>query len=276
MARVNALSFYENAGIEAICRQALDAGYDSLEISRPPFYDKLTTPRTRALFADWARTQGLHLHGFDCWVEVDPYEHWEETLADFDRAIAWAADLKLGLVISHDPWNRVNADRSPEQCLKKCIELFRRVGAACAARGLRLVLEPHPDTLSMQNSWAIDLIDAASEGVPIGTIGILYDCCHHGVGQPGSYIAAIGQLGQRIRHLHFSDGDQQTYALHLPLGEGQLDLRGIVAALKGIGYRGTLTNDLYSYPLPQQGGRHNAGRIRAIERELGISEETNR
>ncbi len=270
MPRINAVSFHEGRSIEQICRLVRDCGFDGLELSRPPFYTKLCTPGLRRRFSQWISQLGLHAYGFDCWVEVDPYERFEETLAGLAQAIDWAADLELGLVISHDPWAHVNAGRRAGECLEANIRLFGQAGARAAQAGLQLVLEPHPDTLSIDPAWASDLIDGAGEGLPPNTIGILYDCCHYGVGHPQAYVECIGTLGQRITHLHFSDGDAETYALHLPLGEGVLDLRAIVQALLSVGFNGTLTNDLYNYPLLEDGARRNAEAIRDVEIELGL------
>jgi sugar phosphate isomerase/epimerase len=119
----------------------------------------------------------------------------------------------------------------------------------------------------MDNAWCIDFID----GLEHSNVGVLYDCCHYGVGQPDAYVAAIEQLGSRIRHLHFSDGDRETYALHLPLGDGELDLPAVIQALRSVPFRGTLTNDLFNYPMLEDGARRNAPRIREVEQALGIA-----
>lgn len=267
MARINAVSFHEHRSIEEICRIVREAGFDSLEVSRPPFFEKLTTPGTRRSFAAWAQGIGLSLYGFDAWVDFDPYGNREWTIEGFRRAIDFAGDLDLGQIITHDGFGDLWQGKSPSDCLKTLVPFFQEVADMAAQRGLLIVLEPHPDTLSMDDCFAIDLVD----GIGPENVGLVYDCCHYGVGQPDAYLRAIGKLGHRIRHVHFSDGDRQTYALHLPLGEGDLDLEGIVEALKAIGFRGTLTNDLYNYPLLEEGARRNVARIREVEQRMGLS-----
>jgi sugar phosphate isomerase/epimerase len=267
---INAVSFREYPSIESICHTVRQAGFDTLEVSRPLFYEKLTTPRTRAAFLRWCQSIGLGLYGFDCWVDVDPFNAFAETLANFRRAAEFAAVLELGLVISHDTWAHTNGDRTAADVLRANVRLFQEVVHELAARNLKLVFEPHPDTLSMNNTWCMDFIDAVADGQPAGSVGVLYDACHYGVGQPKSYVSAIEELGKRITHVHFSDGDATTYALHLPVGDGCLDLASATAALKQIGFAGSLTCDLFNYPLLEDGAKRNYEPIRQVELELGL------
>ncbi len=51
---------------------------------------------------------------------------------------------------------------------------------------------------------------------------------------------------RRLRHVHLSDNFGQKDDLHLPLGAGNIDWRKIVAQLKGVGYNGTITLEIFS------------------------------
>jgi len=270
MARINAVSFHETRSIEAICRTVRAIGYDSLELSRPPFYEKLTTTATRAAFANWANSIGLNRYGFNCWVDVQPFDDPVGTLQEFVRAADFAVDLNLQMVISHDSWASVNGGRSPAEVLRANVDLFRQVAQIMARRQLTLVFEPHPDTCSMDDAWCIDFLDAVAEGHEVGRVGVLFDTCHYGVGQPSTYLGAIERLGQRIRHLHFADGDCQTYALHLPMGDGCLELAEVTQRLRSVGFHGSLTCDMYNYPLLEEGARRNLEHVRQVESALGL------
>ena len=267
MPRINAVSFHVDPSIESICRRVLASGFDAIEVSRPPFFTGLRTAETRRRFVEWAAEHALGLYGFDCWVDVHPFSKARETGEDFRAAIEFARDLKLGSVITHDAWLRDTEDVSPQRSLQRHNDLFKPIAELCFEAGLDLLFEPHPDTLSMDNQWCIDFID----GLKSPSVGVVYDCCHYGVGQPESYVQAIEQLGSRIRHLHFSDSDCETYALHLPLGDGQLDLAAIIHGLQAVPFTGTLTNDLYSYPLLDDGARRNSKAIVDVERALGVA-----
>ena len=276
MPRVNGVSFHDDPSIESFCRTVRDTGFDSLELSRAPFYNKLTTRGTREWFSEWAASLGLSLHGFDCWVNVSPYKKFDATISSFEAAIEFTDHMNLGMIISHDPWGEDNGDRSPTECMTVNVDLFRRVADMCAAKGIRLIFEPHPDTLTMDNQWAIEFIDRVAEDHSpepgrLCNVGFLYDCCHYGLGQPDTYVDSIATLGHRIGHFHVCDGDKETYALHLPLGDGKIDIDGTVRELKLIGYNGPITNDLFTYPLPEEGARRNVDRVREIERELGLA-----
>jgi sugar phosphate isomerase/epimerase len=264
---INAVSFHEDASIESICGKVRRAGFDTIEVSRPPFFNKLTTPHTRRRFTAFAAEQGLALHGFDCWVDVLPFGAMRETVEGFRAAVDFARELDLRFIISHDAWCEDATDQSPAASLRTHVELFRRVADMCLDAGLNLVFEPHPNTLSMDNRWCIDFID----GLERPNVGVLYDCCHYGVGQPDGYVESIAILGSRIRHIHFSDGDRKTYALHLPLGDGELNQEAITAAMQAIPFRGTLTNDLFNYPMLEDGACRNAPKIRDVERALGVA-----
>lgn len=127
MACLNAAIFDPALSLEALTRTVRALGYDTLELSRPHHLDRLTTPATRRAYRAHCAAHGLRLRGLDCWVEVRPYDRWGETLAGFDAAIAWAAEMDCGFLISHDPWLADTGGRSPSRCLRTCIDLFRQV-----------------------------------------------------------------------------------------------------------------------------------------------------
>jgi 2-keto-myo-inositol isomerase len=254
--------------MEEICHLVRGAGFDSMEVSRIPFFEQLTTSNDRKVFAEWVKGIGLSLYGFDAWVDYDPYGSREETLQGFQHAIDFADDFKLGQVITHDGQIEITQNKSPARCLDVLVPFFQDVADRAWENGLKVVLEPHPDTLSMDDNFAINLIDSIDRE----NVGLVFDCCHYGVGQPETYVQAIENLSHRIHHIHFSDGDKVTYALHLPPGKGNLDLTAIIDALKATGFRGTLTNDLYNCPDLVREVNFCAPKIREIEDRLGLME----
>lgn len=271
MPRINSLSFANLPTIESLCHSVRRSGFDSLELARPLFQEQLSNEELRQHFLRWIARQGITLHGFDCCVDVQPLQRFEETVSEFAAAVDFANDLKLGSLLTHDALNKDRGNHDASDCLRIQVELFRRVAALASAHQLRLVIEPRPDSLSMDPAWCIEFIDGVAEGFTPGSVGILYDCAHFAIGHNETYVDVIHKLGKRILHVHLCDSDMQTPGLHLPLGDGNLQIDAIVEALRKVHFKGSITLDLQNYPLPEDGGARSVTRLKKIEGRMGLS-----
>jgi sugar phosphate isomerase/epimerase len=154
-----------------------------------------------------------------------------------------------------------------EQLLPRLIEMFKSVTKFAKPHNARFLIEPHPFTVGMNDRFLIKLCDALDPA----HFGLVYDCCHYGVGQPQDYVAAVHHLGGRIRHIHFSDSDQLTSELHYAPNAGKMNIEAILQAFKAIGYDGTLTLDLYGNPTPVYAARQCAPEVKRACRFLGLA-----
>lgn len=64
-------------------------------------------------------------------------------------------------------------------------------------------------------------------------------------GQPNRLAALLEAFGDRIAHVHVHD-NKGRYDEHLPLGVGTVDFRGAARLLRGIGWDGTLTLEVFA------------------------------
>jgi sugar phosphate isomerase/epimerase len=154
-----------------------------------------------------------------------------------------------------------------QQLLPRLIGMFQSVVQFAKPHHARFFAEPHPFTVGMNDQFLIKLYDALDPA----HFGVLYDCCHYGVGQPQDYTGAILRLGRRIRHIHYSDSDQVTSELHYAPGMGKMNLQAVLQAFKVIGYDGTLTLDLYGNPTPVYSARQCAPNVDQACQFLGLA-----
>jgi sugar phosphate isomerase/epimerase len=118
----------------------------------------------------------------------------------------------------------------------------------------------------MSDRFLISLCDA----LDADRFGVTFDFCHYGVGRKNDYTNAVRNLGHRIKHIHFSDSDQQTSELHFPPGAGRMDFSALLNAFRDIHYAGTITLDLYGYPMPVQALAPSAEELRKAANWLNI------
>jgi sugar phosphate isomerase/epimerase len=249
-----------------------DAGFTKVEM----WEDHLKKCRTEELltaFAKQAASVGLAMGGLN--VVGEPYFQPFGTEAEVTRTLdglkrdtlrAKALGANDVLIWEGRAPAGTTAREWKHRLLPGLIELLREAVAFAKPLGMRILVEPHPFTVGMDDELLIALCDA----LDADHFGVTYDFCHYGVGRTADYVDAIGALGHRIRHLHFSDSDLQTSELHFPVGEGRMNVPAILRKFKEIGYNGTMTLDLYGYPVPVQALRRSVPRMREACDFLGI------
>jgi sugar phosphate isomerase/epimerase len=248
-------------------------GFDGVEMWQP----HLVKYRSHALlgaFRRHARSLGLSLFGlnvigFDWFKPFGTPDEHAATLQQLRADIDYAAAMGVHDVMI---WEGVRPERAgrnvlAQHCLPRLLDLLGPATEYARRRGLNILCEPHPFTVAIDDWFAVELHDRLAAG----NFGYIYDCCHYGVGRPGDYAEAVRTLGTRIRHVHFADTDMETSELHYPPGEGALDLDAVVSAFASIGYRGTISLDLYGWPLPERGAAVGIPYLKRVIDRLGLA-----
>ena len=262
----------EDYTLEEALRIFKDSGFDSLEMWKHHLR-RCKTDELREKLVAYAQELGISMAGFNAVGEdyFRPFGSDEELELTLDGLKADAAiALSLGtkdLMIWEGAAPRGTTESYwLEQLLPRLIELFRAAENVLKPKGVRLLVEPHPFTVGMSDSFLTKLCDALDPA----HFGVMFDFCHYGVGRPRDYLTAIRSLGLRIRHIHFSDSDQKTSELHFPPGSGRLPIQTMLETFREIGYDGTITLDLYGYPLPVQALRSSGARMKEACDFLGL------
>jgi len=241
--------------LEDALAKVRDAGFRELELW-PPQLEMATTHSLRRRLVEYLATLGMKAVRLNC-ADRDYFKIWP---ADFSYQSAldglrydldMARDLNMSQLLTWEarPPESLTRDEKYGPLLDSAAELFGKALDHARQAGISLSLEIHPFTVGIDLDWTIALCDRmAAED-----FGVTYDCCHFGVGLPSGYIDAIRKLGSRIKHVHFSDSDGVSSEVHYAPTTGNLDLTGIVHALREVRFDGTVMLDLWLDPLPEQG-----------------------
>ena len=232
------------------------------------------TPQLRESFTRFAEAAGVRMGGLNAVGEeyYRPFgtdQEWHHTLRGLHADVDYALSLGMRDVLVWEgvrPRGDANG-QCKEQLLPRLIDLFREAIAYSSPKGVRFLVEPHPFTVGMSDDFLIALCDS----LPTEFFGVTFDFCHYGVGRPNDYLEAVRRLGQRIRHIHFSDSDQSSSELHFAPGDGTMDIEALLRVFREIGYSGSLTLDLYGNPTPMEAARRSLPRLRRACEFLGLA-----
>jgi inosose dehydratase len=145
-----------------------------------------------------------------------------------------------------------DAPRLTDDGWRRLAAVLDALAAETTAAGHRLAFHPHGGTY-VETPAEVAALAARTDP---GRVGFCLDVGHYTVGG-GDPVSAIGELGERVRHVHLKDVDPSVLAglrdgsiadfeaairarLFTELGNGSLDLAGVIDALDARGYDGWL------------------------------------
>jgi inosose dehydratase len=160
----------------------------------------------------------------------------EDELARFDRSIAIAAEFgAIHFVIGG---GAVRSTGRRDHDFVVMADLLDEVAERARNAGLLPSYHPHLGSLAETPDQIDALLGASS-------IGLCADVAHLAAGG-GDPVAIIDKYAERLQYVHLKDYDSDTGGF-VPLGEGTLDMAGIVNAVVRSGYSGWVGVELDGY-----------------------------
>jgi sugar phosphate isomerase/epimerase len=144
-------------------------------------------------------------------------------------------------------WMNVHPGMSPMHdrafTVERNLESLRELLTYGKQKAVGIMIENLPDRFNTAEQLS-ELLD------PLPELGLHLDIGHANLMTPvNTTLEIIAAHGQRLRHVHLHDNRGGSLDLHLPLGAGNIDLRGSVRALKSCGYDGTITLEVFATDL---------------------------
>ncbi len=173
------------------------------------------------------------------WIEKDP--SLRSKRVDYTLRCIELAGALGAANISTEPGGPLE-DMGREEALDVFLEGLRLVERKARERKVRSLIEPEPGLLIENSGQFHELYKILDPEV----FGINFDIGHfYCVGENPSGL--IYSMKDEIHHFHMEDIAASREHHHLMLGEGAIDLVGAMDAIRGIGYDGFVTVELYTY-----------------------------
>ncbi len=229
-------------------------GYQGIEImadvphAYPLYFTEQDIRQTRKLLAE-KRIEISNINAFmhnadgdtyhPSWIEKDPAERArriEYTLRCIDLA------EKLGAPhISTEPGGPLEGI-SREEGVSHFFDGLRAVEGKARDKGIRILIEPEPGLLIENSSEFLEFYRMLDPEV----FGLNFDIGHFFcAGEDLS--ALVLKLKDCSFHFHLEDIASSRRHHHLMLGEGAIDIRGVLETIESTGFSGFVTVELYTY-----------------------------
>lgn len=242
MVGVNAVIF-QTYPLEMLIERLEKIGINKLELSLGT-----NTEKYGRSVRNYLATRGMEVIAYSGgWGFEDlPYisGNMERSVKALENNIKIASALGASyMTVAEDIKPEGMSDEKAWECM---ITSYSKAVAIAKRYDIILVNEFHPGFVAGTPEKAIRLVDDIDSPNFKGCL----DLCHADFMTGGHTREFIKLLGERIGYMHLSDITGVRY-MHMPLGEGTLDVMGCIDAVKDTGYNGLWSLCLFGYPLPE-------------------------
>jgi sugar phosphate isomerase/epimerase len=239
-----------DGGLAAACQTAAELGFDAVEIF-PESAEAFPVAELSRLLAEhgltvaavgtgagWVKHK-LHLCHADAGVRAAAQEFIAKII---DVAGQFGAPAIIGSM-----QGRFEGDLPRDEALDSLASALDVLGARAAGQGQVLLYEP-------LNRYETNLFnrqgDAAAwlESRGLLNVQLLCDLFHMNI-EEADIAATLAAVGRRVGHIHWADSNRQA------MGLGHTDTGPVVAALRGMGYEGFLSAEVFPLPTAMDAAR---------------------
>lgn len=167
-------------------------------------------------------------------------DRYEERAATINQVVDLAADQGLPSVALHV--GTIPSDSTAPLFLK-LVDRTRRTCDACAAKGLRLLVETGRESAQTLVAFLV--------AVDRPNLGVNFDTGNFTVYGTDDPVFAVSKLKGRIELVHLKDAFASSspgreYGKPAPLGQGDVNVARVISKLRATGYRGPLLLEIDS------------------------------
>jgi len=120
-------------------------------------------------------------------------------------------------------------------------------------KGIRILIEPEPGLLIENSSEFLEIYKKLDPAI----FGLNFDIGHFFcVGEDPA--ALVSQLKDCAPHFHLEDIDSSRGHHHLMLGDGAIDIPGVLESIENTGFSDYVTVELYTYSEDAEGAASRA------------------
>jgi sugar phosphate isomerase/epimerase len=173
---------------------------------------------------------------------ASPFKELKQQAFDlYARGLDCFADAGIELVNIH-PDNRVPL-HGPDRMRARNADAIAELCGLATARDIRLMVE----NIDRGFARVGDFIEIFERSPGAGFhLDVAHANLRLGLGQSNHTPELLEAFSDRLCHVHVSDNRGGEGDLHLPLGAGNIDWRSMIGVLKGAGYDGTVTLEVFS------------------------------